>query len=371
MHVFLDILRAIVAIVIAYSVVFVAAIVNIWFERRFLAFMQDRLGPNRTGWQGVLQSVADSFKMMGKEDFAPAHVDHAIFTMAPIMVMIGAIAVQLVIPYTKGWTGQDLNIGIIYIVAVTSFTVLAILLGGWASHNKYSLVGALRSAAQMVSYEVPMILALLVVAMGTGSLSLNAVVGAQHGYRWFFFVMPFTFFLFYVASIAELNRGPFDLPEAESELVAGYSTEYSGMRFGMFFLNEYAGLTIMSMVTVTLFFGGWEGPGANLLVVHGIALIPFIWFMIKVYVLVFVLVWIRLTIPRLQVDQLMGFAWKILIPLGLFNIGASGAIMLWVPNWRLGTAIFQWVFFLGFIGLFDPIMRWRLRRLRERLAVTA
>jgi len=371
MHVFLDILRAIVAIVIAYSVVFVAAIVNIWFERRFLAFMQDRLGPNRTGWQGVLQSVADSFKMMGKEDFAPAHVDHAIFTMAPIMVMIGAVAVQLVIPYTKGWTGQDLNIGIIYIVAVTSFTVLAILLGGWASHNKYSLVGALRSAAQMVSYEVPMILALLVVAMGTGSLSLNAVVGAQHGYRWFFFVMPFTFFLFYVASIAELNRGPFDLPEAESELVAGYSTEYSGMRFGMFFLNEYAGLTIMSMVTVTLFFGGWEGPGANLLVVHGIALIPFIWFMIKVYVLVFVLVWIRLTIPRLQVDQLMGFAWKILIPLGLLNIGASGAIILWAHPWRVGMAIFQWILFLGFIGLFDPVMRWRLRRLRERLAVTA
>jgi NADH-quinone oxidoreductase subunit H len=207
--------------------------------------------------------------------------------------------------------------------------------------------------------------------MGTGSLSLNAVVGAQHGYRWFFFVMPFTFFLFYVASIAELNRGPFDLPEAESELVAGYSTEYSGMRFGMFFLNEYAGLTIMSMVTVTLFFGGWEGPGANLLVVHGIALIPFIWFMIKVYVLVFVLVWIRLTIPRLQVDQLMGFAWKILIPLGLLNIGASGAIILWAHPWRVGMAIFQWILFLGFIGLFDPVMRWRLRRLRERLAVTA
>ena len=332
MHIFLDILRGIVAIVIAYTVVFVAALVNIWFERRFLAFMQDRLGPNRTGWQGVLQSVADAFKMMGKEDFAPAQVDRAIFTLAPIMVMIGAVSVQLVVPYTKGWTGQDLNVGIIYIVAVTSFTVLAILLGGWASHNKYSLVGALRSAAQMISYEVPMILALLVVTMATGSFGLNAVVSAQHGYRWFFFVMPFTFFLFYVASIAELNRGPFDLPEAESELVAGYGTEYSGMRFGMFFLNEYAGLTIMSMVSVTLFFGGWEGPGANLLVVHGVALVPFVWFMIKTYVLVFVLVWIRLTIPRLQVDQLMSFAWKILIPLGLLNIGVSGAVMLWAPK---------------------------------------
>jgi NADH-quinone oxidoreductase subunit H len=371
MHLLLDIIRGLAAIVIAYAVVFVAALVNILFERRFLGFLTDRYGPNRTGPQGILQSIADAIKMMGKEDFAPAQVDRVIFTLAPIMVMIGAVAVQLVIPYTKGWTSQDLNVGIIYVVAVTSFTVLAILLGGWASHNKYSLVGALRSAAQMVSYEVPMILGLLVVAMGTGSLSLNAVVSAQHGYRWFFFIMPFTFFLFYVASIAELNRGPFDLPEAESELVAGYSTEYSGMRFGMFFLNEYAGLTIMSMVAVTLFFGGWEGPGASLLVVHGVAIIPFVWFMIKTYILVFVLVWIRVTVPRLQVDQLMSFAWKILIPLGLFNIGASGAIILWAPRWRIVMAIFQWVFFLAFTGLFDPVMRWRLRRQREKLAVVA
>jgi len=369
MSVFLDIVRGLVAIIIAYMVVFVAALVNILFERRGLAVMQDRLGPNRTGWQGVLQSIADALKMMGKEDFAPAHVDWAIFTLAPIMVMIGAVAIQLVIPYTKGWIGQDLNVGIIYIVAITSFTVLAILLGGWASHNKYSLVGALRSAAQMVSYEVPMILALLVVAMATGSLNINAVVAAQHGYQWFFFIMPFTFFIFYVASIAELNRGPFDLPEAESELVAGYGTEYSGMRFGMFFLNEYAGLTIMSMVVVTLFFGGWEGPGADLVVVKGVALVPFIWFMIKAYVLVFVLVWIRLTIPRLQVDQLMGFAWQILIPFGLFTILASGAIMLWAPHWKLSLAAFQWVLFLGFVALFDPILRWHLRRQRDRLAV--
>ena len=204
--------------------------------------------------------------MMGKEDFAPAAADKAMFTLAPIMVMIGAVAIQVVIPYTKGWTDQNLNVGLIYIVAITSFTVLSILLGGWASHNKYSLVGALRSAAQMVSYELPMILALLVVAMAAHSLSLNAVVAAQRHYQWFAFTMPFTFLLFFIASIAELNRGPFDLPESESELVAGYGTEYSGMRFGMFFLNEYAGMTIMSMVTVTLFLGGWQGPFANALV---------------------------------------------------------------------------------------------------------
>ena len=169
----------------------------------------------------------------------------------------------------------------------------------------------------MISYELPMILALLVVAMVAHSLSLNAVVAAQSRYQWFAFTMPFTFLLFFIASIAELNRGPFDLPESESELVAGYGTEYSGMRFGMFFLNEYAGMTIMSMVTVTLFLGGWQGPFANALVIHGVALVPIVWFLAKVYILVFALVWIRLSVPRLQVDQLMGFAWKVLIPLGL------------------------------------------------------
>jgi NADH-quinone oxidoreductase subunit H len=364
--VFLDILRGLVAVVIAYAFVFVSALVNILFERRTLAFMQDRLGPNRTGPQGILQSVADSFKMLGKEDFAPAAVDKRLFTLAPIMVMIGAVAVQLVIPYTKGWTGQDLNVGIIYVVAVTSFTVLAILIGGWASHNKYSLVGALRSAAQMVSYEVPMILALLVVAAATGSLSLNDVVSAQDGYRWFVFVMPTTFFIFFIASIAELNRGPFDLPESESELVAGYGTEYSGMRFGMFFLNEYAGMTIMSMVTVTLFFGGWAGPGEDLLVLWGVSVIPFVWFMIKTYVLVFALVWIRLSVPRLQVNELMAFAWKFLIPLGLANILASAAIILWAPQWKWVMAGFSWVVLIAIVGLFDPLLRRRLRRKRAQ-----
>jgi NADH-quinone oxidoreductase subunit H len=334
-----------------------------------LGFLQDRLGPNRTGWQGILQSVADAFKMMGKEDFAPTAADKTMFTLAPIMVMIGAVAIQVVIPYTKGWTDQNLNVGLIYIVAITSFTVLSILLGGWASHNKYSLVGALRTAAQMVSYELPMILALLVVAMAAGSLSLNAVVAAQGSYRWFVFTMPFTFLLFFIASVAELNRGPFDLPESESELVAGYGTEYSGMRFGMFFLNEYAGMTIMSMVTVTLFLGGWQGPFANALVIHGVALVPLVWFLVKVYALVFVLVWIRLSVPRLQVDQLMGFAWKVLIPLGLVNILATAAVLLWAPHWKLAMAVYSWLALIAFVGLFDTLLRWRLKRQRRRVAV--
>jgi NADH-quinone oxidoreductase subunit H len=365
----LAVVRLIVAVLIAYAIVFVAALVNIVFERRVLGFLQDRLGPNRTGWQGILQSVADAFKMMGKEDFAPTAADKTMFTLAPIMVMIGAVAIQVVIPYTKGWTDQNLNVGLIYIVAITSFTVLSILLGGWASHNKYSLVGALRTAAQMVSYELPMILALLVVAMAAGSLSLNAVVAAQGSYRWFVFTMPFTFLLFFIASVAELNRGPFDLPESESELVAGYGTEYSGMRFGMFFLNEYAGMTIMSMVTVTLFLGGWQGPFANALVIHGVALVPLVWFLVKVYALVFVLVWIRLSVPRLQVDQLMGFAWKVLIPLGLVNILATAAVLLWAPHWKLAMAVYSWLALIAFVGLFDTLLRWRLKRQRRRVAV--
>jgi NADH-quinone oxidoreductase subunit H len=221
----------------------------------------------------------------------------------------------------------------------------------------------------MVSYELPMILALLVVAMAAGSLSLNAVVAAQGSYRWFVFTMPFTFLLFFIASVAELNRGPFDLPESESELVAGYGTEYSGMRFGMFFLNEYAGMTIMSMVTVTLFLGGWQGPFANALVIHGVALVPLVWFLVKVYALVFVLVWIRLSVPRLQVDQLMGFAWKVLIPLGLVNILATAAVLLWAPHWKLAMAVYSWLALIAFVGLFDTLLRWRLKRQRRRVAV--
>ena len=369
MHIFLSILRAVVCVVIAYAVVFVSALVNILFERRILAFMQDRLGPNRTGWKGVLQSVADAFKMMGKEDFRPALADKFTFTLAPIMVMIGAVAVQVVLPYSKGFTPQDLNVGIIYLVAITSFTTISIMLGGWGSHNKYSLVGALRAGAQMVSYEVPMLLGLLVVAMVAGSFSLNTVVAMQARYHWLFFYAPFTFIIFYIASIAELNRGPFDLPESESELVSGYGTEYSGMRFGMFFLNEYAGMTIMSMVTVTLFFGGWHGHFENLLSIHGVALVPIVWFLIKTWILVFALVWIRLSLPRLQVDQLMGFAWKILIPAGLLNIAVSAAVILWAPHWRWTMAIVSWAMLLLFVGLFDPILRWRLNRQRASVAV--
>lgn len=369
MDILIGILRALLFVIIAYLVVFAAALVNIYFERRAMAFIGDRLGPNRTGWQGVLQSIADAFKMMGKEDFRPAGADPILFTLAPILVMIGTVAIQLVVPYTGGLVAADLNVGIIFLVAITSFTTLAILLGGWSSRNKYSLVGALRAAASMISYEIPMILSLLIVAMVVGSLSIVDVVAAQADYRWIAFYAPFTFLIYYIAAIAELNRGPFDLPESESELVSGYGTEYSGMRFGMFYLNEYAGMTVMSMVAVTLFFGGWQGPWADALVFWGVSWIGLVWFLIKTYVLVFCFVWIRFTIPRLQVDQLMSFAWKILLPLGLVNLLATAAIMLWVPHWKYGLMVFSWIALIAFVGLFDPILKRRLRRQRKRQPV--
>lgn len=367
----LGILRAALFVLIAYSVVMISALINIVFERRVLGFLQDRLGPNRTGPQGMLQSMADALKMMGKEDFRPRLADPFLFTLAPITVMIGAVAIQLVIPYTKGLVATSLDVGLIFVVAITGFTTLAILLGGWSANNKYTLVGALRGAAQMISYEIPMILGLLVVAMIVGSLRLTDVVAFQAGYQWLIFYAPLTFLVFYIASIAELNRGPFDLPESESELVSGYGTEYSGMRFGMFFLNEYAGLTIMSMLAVTLFFGGWHGPFEDAIRFWGVSWLPLIYFMIKTYALVFLLVWIRLSLPRLQVDQLMSFAWKILIPVGLVNILAVGAVIIWLPQWKWGVAAFSWVGLIAFIVLFDPILKWRLRKQRERVPVVS
>jgi NADH-quinone oxidoreductase subunit H len=371
MDILLGILRAILFVVIAYAVVFIAALANILYERRFMAFIGDRLGPNRTGPQGLLQSIADAFKMMGKEDFRPSLADPVLFTLAPLLVMIGAVSIQLVLPYTQGLAATQLNVGVIFLVAITSFTTLSILMGGWASRNKYSLVGGLRAAAQMISYEIPMLLGLIIVAMIVGSLRVSAIVAFQAHYEWIGFYAPFTFLIFYIASIAELNRGPFDLPEGESELVAGYATEYSGMRFGMFYLNEYAGLTIMSMVAVTLFFGGWMGPWADAFTWLGVSWIGIVWFLVKTYVLVTALIWIRFSIPRLQVDQLMAFAWKILIPLGLANILATAAIILWVPSWKWGLAVFSWVAFFAFVGLFDPILKWRLRKQRERQPVVS
>jgi NADH-quinone oxidoreductase subunit H len=288
----------------------------IWFERKVAAHAQDRLGPMRVGWHGVLQSFADGIKLVFKEDIIPEGADRLLFRMAPILVVMGAFAAFAVVPWGEGLLISDLNIGLLYIVAITSLGSIGILMAGWSSNNKYSLYGGMRSAAQLVAYEIPTALVILVVVLQVGSLGLNDVVAAQSDglwgpNRWLLFRMyglnVIAFVVFFICGLAETNRNPFDIPEAESELVAGFHTEYSGMRFAFFFLAEYGAMWLVSAVAVTLFLGGWVGP-----VVSG----PLVFFF-KTLFLVFVQMWLRWTLPRLRVDQLLALCWKYLIPITL------------------------------------------------------
>jgi len=290
----------------------------VWAERKVSAFIQQRLGPMRVGRpHGWLQLIADALKLLSKEDVIPKAVDRWLFILAPIVIFAPAFMVYVVIPFGPTWVARDLNIGIVYIAAITSFTVVALFMSGWGSNNKYSLLGAMRSAAQIISYEVPLVLSVIGVVMLAGSLSLNEIVKAQSPVP-FILLQPLGFIVFLTAGVAELNRTPFDLPEAESELVAGYCTEYSGMRYVFFFLAEYANVLTLSALITTLFLGGWRGP----------LLPPVVWFLIKTYVIVFVILWIRWTLPRIRVDQLMEFAWKFLVPVALLNIAITGIILM-------------------------------------------
>ncbi len=288
----------------------------IWFERKVAAHTQDRLGPMRVGWHGVLQSFADGIKLLFKEDIIPAEGDKPLFRLAPYLVVAGTFAAFAVIPWADGLVVSDLNIGLLYIVAIGSFNTIGILMAGWASNNKYSLFGGMRSAAQLISYEIPTVLTLLVVIVQVGSLSLQDVVVAQQGgvFNWFLFRMfpvnLIAFVVFFICGLAEANRTPFDLPEAESELVAGFHTEYSGMRFAFFFLAEYGAMFLVSALTAVLFLGGWQGFLAEPLIPGSLL------FVTKTMFLVFVQMWVRWTLPRLRVDQLMAMCWKYLIPIG-------------------------------------------------------
>ncbi|MBI5167696.1 MAG: NADH-quinone oxidoreductase subunit NuoH [candidate division NC10 bacterium] len=290
----------------------------IWWERKVSAHIQSRFGPMRVGgWHGWAQSIADGIKLLIKEDIIPAKADKWVFVIAPVVVFATAFSCYVVIPFGKGLIVSDLNIGILYIVAISSLTVVGIVMAGWASNNKYSLLGAMRSAAQVVSYEVPLVLSILGVVMLVGSLSMVKIVEAQ---RRIWFVVPqlLGFFIYLISAIAETNRLPFDIPEAESELVAGFHIEYSGMRFAMFFLAEYANIFTVSAIATTLFLGGWLGP----------SILPsWAWFLIKTYFILFTIMWLRWTLARLRVDQLMGLAWKVLLPLAFFNIAFTGLMM--------------------------------------------
>jgi NADH-quinone oxidoreductase subunit H len=293
--------------------------------------MQDRVGPMRTGkWHGWAQPLADVTKLIQKEDIIPAAADKALYILAPALVFVGAYAAYAAIPFSPAYIGSNINLGIFYIVAVSALVVIGILMAGWSSNNKWSLLGAMRTAAQLVSYEIPSSLAILAVVMVAGSLNLNDICAAQSGWFWNWFVFgkfPFlfiTFIIYFIASLAETNRSPFDIPEAESELVAGYHTEYSGMRFAFFYLAEYANMFVVAAVAAVLFFGGWNSPFGTFLSgpVWGV-----FWLIGKGMVLVFIQIWLRWTLPRFRVDQLMYLSWKILTPFALVNIFAVG---LWV-----------------------------------------
>lgn len=298
----------------------------IYVERRLLGFMQMRLGPNRAGPQGLLQPFADVVKLLTKEDFVPAGADRVIFLYAPAVVAASALLIFAVVPFARGWTfrGQeipgvisDLNVGLLFVLALSSLGVYGVALGGWASNSKFSLLGAIRGAAQMISYEVSLGLSLVPVVMLAHSFSMVEIVRAQERLP-FLILQPLAFLIFFISSVAEMKRIPFDIPEAENELVAGYHTEYSGMRFGFYFLGEYVTMVTLGALVAVFFLGGWRGP----------FLPPLFWFLIKVSLVVFAIIWIRATYPRLRYDQLMEFGWKILIPLALLNIIITGGAML-------------------------------------------
>ncbi|MFB3887777.1 MAG: NADH-quinone oxidoreductase subunit NuoH [Thermodesulfobacteriota bacterium] len=322
----LGLILLIIKLGIVLVVLLTAAAYLVWAERKLLGRIQVRYGPNRAGKFGLLQPLADLIKLVTKEDTMPGGADRAIFLFAPAAVATTAMLIFAVIPFGSNlmlW-GQaiplvigDLNIALLIVIALSSLGVYGVVLGGWASNSKYSLIGGIRGAAQMISYELSLGLSLVPIVMLARSFSLVEIVNGQSRYP-FILVQPVSFLIFFASAIAEIKRVPFDLPEAENELVAGYHTEYSGMRFGLFFLGEYITLIVLGGLVAVFFFGGWRGP----------LLPPLVWFILKVLAIVFVMIWIRGTLPRLRYDQLMSLGWKVLIPAALLNIIVTGGLIL-------------------------------------------
>jgi len=392
----LTFLQFLIAFLSFFGFVMTSALILILFERKIMGWMQDRVGPIHTGPWGLLQTVADGVKLLLKEDIHASLTDKSLFLLAPSVFLAPVIAAFAVIPFSPyvGLPGTALATGIIYYVAMSSLDVVGVVMAGWSSNNKYSLIGGLRSAAQMISYELPLTLALVGVVMltsilansGLGTISIKDIIDFQSSsswpgkgvpfwdfvfqgftpWAWFFLVQPLMMVIYYICGLAETNRSPFDLPEAESELVAGYVTEYSGFRWVVFYLGEYGNMVIVSAIATTLFLGGWSGPGVAFLTASHMAfgwqvlgnLLGIVYFVIKVYLLCFVFIWVRTTLPRLRADQLMQFAWLMLIPITLANILFTALVFLVLngiglsnPIFLIVLGIFNWILVVGFIWL--------------------
>ncbi len=360
------VLRLIIAILLAVGLVFTGSLAQIYLERKIQAIIQDRVGPIHTGPWGLLQTLADAIKLLGKEDIRARLTDRSFFLAAPAIVFSPMLASFVVIPFAPGVVGADLNIGLLYLVTLGSMTVLGIVIAGWASNNKYSLIGGLRSAGQLISYEVPQILSLVTVVLVVGSLSLTDIVDSQAGLLINVLFLPLAFVTYFIAGLAETNRNPFDLPEAESELVAGFLTEYSGMRWGLFFVAEYGEVTVVSSILTTLWLGGWHGPWTDIHPLLGPAL-GVLWFTLKTYFFVLVFMWIRATLPRFRIDQLMSLCWKFLIPVTLTNLMVTAALLLAFPDTKLPVAIANWLMLVVFVAAVPYLQRRRLAALRHRL----
>ncbi|HZC78758.1 MAG TPA: NADH-quinone oxidoreductase subunit NuoH [Ktedonobacterales bacterium] len=407
-----NIIHFVVTFLFAVFFLMTAASLLVWSERKVQAFMQDRWGPLHYGPQGLLLAILDPMKLLLKEDLKPKGTDNIVFRIAPMVFFAPVVTAFVVLPFSPYLTASALGTGIIYYVALSSIDVVGIFMAGWGSNNKYALIGGLRSAAQMISYELPLVLALVGVVMltsvvgqdcvgtqanlntcGVGSISFTQITAAQMrpGVPWLWFVLlqPLGLAVYYICGLAETNRTPFDLPEAESELVAGYLTEYSGLRWAMFFLGEYGNMTIVSAVATALFLGGWSGPGTAIGFWVGLLgtfwgnvvfnIIAVFWFVTKMVVLLLVFQWIRATLPRLRADQLMRFAWLYLIPLTLANIIITGGLLLLPldPPVRLGiSAAANWLLLILVLVTFrrvtglsaaSTVPRW----LRRQVAATA
>ncbi len=338
--------RLIMHIVLASIIAVVAPamlIILTWLERKIIARIQDRIGPNRAGPFGLLQGIADMIKMFTKEDITPAAADRIVYNIAPGLSVISAIMVFAVIPFAPGFVGSTMNAAVLYIVAVGGLGTLSILMGGWASNNKYALLGAFRVVAMLLTYEIPMVSALIIVTMAAGSMSMVNIIEAQSG-MWYIVSLPLAFLIFFLSGIAETGRSPFDLIEAESELIAGFHTEYSGIKFGLFMIGEYVHMFALSFFCAVLFLGGWQPlPVINVLALLSgplAAIVGFIVLVIKVFLIVFVLMWFRGTLPRFRIDHLLDFGWKFLVPVSFaLLIGVAVVVRLFSPGSSVGVPV--------------------------------